>query len=350
MSTAEDRDASGAASSAAWARAAVVSVVALCGFQVWWGIRMRSEIADLRASAARLEQAASRPAPGGVAELGEKIEKLEAEFMVVADDIARMDVRILDLTRMLEQRDEGGPEAQQPPDLDWTLPELFDAARLGADSVGIALTRDEIRVPAQIAQRGGPLEYFAVLKGGKAHESLIQVVGNTPADQRRPRDFGIKLNNAIQALGFRRGQPIRFTAAGTRPATGDVIHVYLEWTTNGAKELVRAEDLVWHTREMRPMKPGSFVFVGSTFVPAEARGELEFGADLTAECIATYSAPVTMIDNTEPGAQDDTIFVAASPRIPDDVHDVTLVLRRSPAAGVKEFPAPPPAADGGERR
>lgn len=332
-----------AASSVAWARAAVVSVVALCGFQVWWGIRMRGEIADLRATAGRIEAAATAGAGGPAGEIAARMERLEADFAVLADDIGRMDRRIVDLTAMLEQRDGGGgADMSQPPDLDWTLPELFEAARVGADSVGISLTRDEVRVPAQIAQRGGPLEYFAVLKGGKAHESLLQVVGNTLPDQRRPKDMGIKLSNAIQALGFPRGQPIRFSAAGTRPAQGETIHLYVEWTTGGVKELVRAEDLVWHTGEQRPMKPGSWVFVGSVFVPAETRGELEFGADLTAELAATYSAPVTIIDNVETGAQDDTVFVAATPRIPADVENVTLVLRRTPASGVKEFPAPPP--------
>ena len=35
------------------------------------------------------------------------------------------------------------------------------------------------------------------------------------------------------------------------------------------------------------------------------------------------------------------MFLAASPRIPDDVREVTLIVRRDELVGVKEFPAVP---------
>lgn len=336
-----------------WTTASVVAVLALTGFQAWWGIRMRGELDDLRATAARLEAAAAKPAadvgkpaPAGADAqamqlIAERLEALQGDFAVLADDVNRLSQKFDGLAAALEQRGTISSETPQPADLDWTQPELFEAARKAADTVGVTLTKDEVRVPAKVCLREGPLEYFAVLKGGKEHETLLSILGNTALDQRRPKDLGVKLNNAIQALGFKRGKPIKFTPAGTRPAQGQTVHLYIEWTTGGKTEIVRAEDVVWNRLEDRPMSRDAWVYVGSSFVPGDDPGTVDFAADLTAECVATYSAPNTMIDNIEPGAQDDTVFLAATPRIPEDVNLVTLVIRREPLATVKEFPAIP---------
>lgn len=339
-------------SGSALTTAALVSVLVLCGFQLWWGLRIRDRLDEVGAAVVRLE-AAGRPAgPGpaggadrtaddaGVAGLTEQIETLRADFDFLAGDIERLGRKIDDLSRSLENRDAlGGDDPVGPPELDWTEPELFEAARRAAESVGITLTADEVRVPARICIREGMLEYFACLKGGKEHETFLSLVGNVPEEARRPRDFGAKLNTAIQALGFKRGRPIRFSPAGTKPATGDPVHLFVEWTRGGATELVRAEDLVWNRIEERPMQRGRWVYVGSSYLEGDEAGTFDFAADLTAEAVATYSAPNTIIDNTEPGAQDDTVFVVATPRIPDDVVHATLVIRRTDREATKTFPA-----------
>jgi hypothetical protein len=279
-------------------------------------------------------------ASGGT--LDEKMDALRGDFDLLVNDVQRIERKIGDLTTQLENRGAVASEAPQPPDLDWTEPALFEAARKGADSVGIQLTKDEVRCPARLVLREGMIEYFAVLKGGKEHETLVSLVGNTLPEARRPKDMGVKLNNALQALGFKRGKAIRFSQSGTLPAQGETIHMFIEWTTGGKTEVVRAEDLVWHRTMNRPMKPGSWVFVGSLFVEGEQRGTLDFAADLTAEVASTYSAPSTMIDNVEPEAQDDTVFLAATPRIPEDVSNCTLIFRRTDLKeGVKVFPPVP---------
>lgn len=269
----------------------------------------------------------------------EKIDALRGDLDLLVNDVQRIERKIDGLTAQLENRGAISTEPPQPPDLDWTEPALFEAARKGAESVGFTLTKDELRCPARLVLREGMLEYFAVLKGGKEHETLLSLVGNTMPEARRPRDMGVKLSNAIQALGFRRGKSIRFSPDGTMPAQGETIWMYVEWTTGGKKEVVRAEDLVWHRTEERPMKPGSWVYVGSLFVAGDAPGTLDYAADLTAEVASTYSAPSTIIDNVEPDAQDDTLFLVATPRIPEDVSVCTLVLRRTDLKeGVKVFP------------
>jgi hypothetical protein len=313
---------------------------------------VRRDVTALRAAVDALPRAPAAAPPNPVAgegSLDAKVDAIRADLEFVVSDLQRLERKLDDLSAQLENRGTFETESPQPPELDWTQDDLFETARKGAASVGYALTRDELRCPAQLVLQSGLIEYLVALKGTKLHETLFSIVGDVPSDARRPRDMGVKLNNALQALGFRRGTPIRFGPTGTAPAQGQTVHLYVEWTTGGVREVVRAEDLVWHTRLARPMRRGSLVYVGSLFVPGDEQGSLDFAADLTAEVVATYSAPSTIIDNVDEGAQDDTVFVVASPRIPKDVLDCTLIFRRTPLdeATLKEFPEPPPAPAGG---
>ncbi len=327
----------------AWIAGALVVVVALQVLAAW---QTRAALDSLDATAARLEKAAieTEQVARQVKMLDDRVRRIEVvadEWDFLIDDVEKINGQVSDLIRALEGRDGldiGG--VPQPPDLDWTEPELREAARQAAATVGITLTDDEIRIPARIVLREGILEYFAVLKGGKEHESLISLVGNAGEGERRPKEFGAKLNNAIQALGFRRGTPIRFTAAGTRPAEGETMYLFVEWQEAGKPVLVRAEDLVWDRIRDRAMPHDAWVYVGSSWVEGDAPGELVFAADLTAEAIATYSAVNTIIDTRAPGAQDDTVFLVASPRLPEGVSDCTLIIRREDREPTRTFPDP----------
>jgi hypothetical protein len=356
-----------------WTGAALAVLVVLTAVELGHAWVLSRRVDEVRISVQDLSRAldaakaASRPAAGATGtpagagprtgpdladSLDDKVDALRGDFDLLTNDVQRLERKIDDLTAQLENRGAVSSDAPQPPDLDWTEPTLFEAARKGAESVGFTLTKDEVRCPARLVLREGALEYFAVLKGGKEHETLVSLVGNTLPEARRAKDMAVKLNNALQALGFKRGKPIRFTPNGTQPAEGEPIFIFVEWTTGGKTELVRAEDIVWHQKESRPMKAGSWVYVGSLFVAGETRGSLEYAADLTAEVACTYSAPSTIIDTTEPDAQDDTIFLSATPRIPQDVVNCTVIFRRKDLKeGVKVFPPVPTGGeDGGGRK
>jgi hypothetical protein len=340
--------------------ALVVAVAALCVFQLWWAMTISGRVeeisslkTELQAQLVQLEDVSARVEKAAlqVGQPGERLEGIELkmeglqtvadEWEFIVEDIQRIDSKISKLIVAFENQ--MGTEVDNPapvvPDLDWTQPALFEAARRAADSVGITLTEDEVRVPSKLVLRQGLLEYFAVLKGGKEHEALVSLVGNTPEDDRRPAEFGAKLNNAIQALGFKRGKPIRFTPGGTKPAQGETIHLYIEWKDGDETITALASDLVWNRRTGAPMAPGKWVYVGSSYVAGDAPGSTQFAADLTAEAIATYSAVNTIIDNTTEGAADDTVFIAATPRLPEEFGVVTLILRKEPlpAADVRVF-------------
>jgi hypothetical protein len=327
----------------AWVAGGLLVVVGLQVFASW---ETRSLIGTMEANAAALEKAQlqTRDVAQQVENLQARVERVQIvadEWEFLVDDVQKLSGQMRDLITGLEGRDGVAfGEPGQPPDLDWTEPALHEAALRGAESVGIELTDDEVRVPARLLLKQGILEYFAVLKGGKEHEALVSLVGNLAPEERRPKDFGVKLNNAIQALGVKRGKSIRFTPNGTRPAVGQTVYLFIEWEEAGETVVVRAEDLIWDRMRDTQMPSDTWVFVGSSFVEGDEPGELLFAADLTAEAVATYSAVNTIIDNIAPGAQDDTVFVVATPRVPDNVQDVTLVVRVVDREPTRTFETP----------
>ncbi len=351
-------DASTSSPLSGWIAGGLLVVV---GLQVWSGWTTRAALQEVRASAKALDEAgvsageldriAARieKAAIDIEQVGRRLDRIDGrlvEIEVIArdweflvDDITRMRQRVDEIISSLEGRGGAGSGVQQPPELDWTQPDLFGAAQRAAETVGVTLTEDEVRIPARIVAREGILEYFAVLKGGKEHEALISLVGNAGPKDVRPAQFAAKINNAVQALGFRRGRPIRITASGTWPAEGQTAYLFVEWDEDGETVVVRAEDLVWNRRLAQPMPRDSWVYVGSSWIEGETPDELIFAADITAEVVATYSAVNTMFDTIAEGAQDDTVFLAATPRIPQEIDAATFVVRFTDREPTRTFPA-----------
>jgi hypothetical protein len=336
-----------------------VAILAACVFQFVWALKTRQSMEEVRASLARMEKDSERMdrLETTLNAIEEKVDKAAGDQSFLVDDVTRLSKKVDDLVGTMEGRDAGpkAEEADAPPTIDWTQPTLFAVAEKAAAEYGISLTADEVRVPARFVLRSGSLEYFAVLKGGKEHETLISLLGNTPKGERRPKDFGARLNNAIQAIGFKRGKPVRFTAAGRVPPEGDTAYLFVEWEEKGETVVARAEDLIWDRVDEKPMERGKWVYVGSTFVKGDDAGTKVFAADLTGEAVATYSSPDTMFDNTTSADADDTVYLVATPRIPAEVDECTFVIRKKDLAKVHEFPEPPktddPKADdmGGEK-
>lgn len=338
----------------------VGAVWLMTAFQLYWTHEARGRLADIEA---RLEAGPSAAQPDeatvrlekAVIELRGQLDSIEGlrtmseEWDFVVDGQLKTERNVADIKVFLEEQFQADMDAvEQPPQLDWTEPELFAAAQRKAAEYGIELTEDEVRVHSEVVLQSGLLEYFAVLNGGKEHEALISLVGSLDPKEPRPKDFGARLNNAIQALGFSRGQPLRLTRLGSKPPVGETIHIYLELAIDGEQRVVRASDLIWNRLTGRAMEPGQWVYVGSSWVPGRDEGEVEFAADLTGEAVATYSAVNTIIDNVSEGAVDDTVFIVATPRVPEGTKTATLILRKEPLTeGVHEFP--PPSTDFAEQ-
>lgn len=313
---------------------ATLAILALCVFQAIWAARTRDAIEETKVSLAALDH------------IEESLAKLAADQEVLVDEVARVSKRVDHIVSSLENR--GGtsrPEEAEAPQIDWTQTQLFEKARTSCAEYGIELTKDEVRVPSRFVACRAAIEYFAVLKGGKEHETLLSLIGNVAKGERRPADFGARLNNAVQAIGFKRGRPVRFTEAGRVPPQGEPAYLFIEWEEKGEKVLVRAEDLVWNRIEERPMERGKWIYVGSAVGRVAEDAPLVFAADMEGEAVATYSSPAAIFDNTTQYDGDDTVFLVAAPRIPDGVENCTLVIRRADREPTRTFPDQPPAGD-----
>jgi len=318
---------------------ATLSILALCVFQAIWAMRTRDAIAETKASLKSLES---------LDHIEESLAKLAADQEILIDDLARVSKRVDHIVATLENRGGAGgavPEEMELPQIDWTDPQLFEKARTSCAEYGIELTKDEVRVPARFVACRSNIEYFAVLKGGKEHETLISIVGNVPKGERRPRDFGARLNNAVQAIGFKRGRPVRYTETGRAPPQGETAYLFIEWQEKGEKVLARAEDLVWNRVEEKPMERGKWVYVGSAVGRIGEDPAPVLAADVEGEAVATYNSPYTIFDNASQYGADDTVYLAATPRIPADVEACTFVIRRTDREPTRTFPPPPPAGD-----
>ena len=334
------------------------AILALCVFQTVWAFRTRAALERVEASAAKFDKAAEQfeasrakfdTAAEQLTAIEETISRLEAEQGLVAEEITRLARKVDGVVTALEGR--GGPQAQdevEPPQIDWTQPQLFAAAQKSCAEYGIEVTKDEVRVPARFVVREGAIEYFAVLKGGKEHETMISLRGNIAADARRPRDFGARLNNAVQALGFKRGRAVKFLPTGRVPPQGDTAYLFVEWKEKGETVVARAEDLVWDRIDEKPMERGKWVYVGSAFVRGQEPSAPVFAADLEGEAVATYNSPYTIFDNASQYGADDTVYLAATPRIPADVEACTFVIRRTDREPTRTFPDIP-KQEGGEK-
>src|SRR6185436_6754457 len=153
---------------------AAVAILSLCVFQVIWAFRTKKSLEDLETSLARLTAIDEK-----LDKVEEKIDKLTADHDFLVDDVSRISKKVDDLVASMENRDGGkSADSVEAPQIDWTDPQLFETARKSCAEYGIELTKDEVRVPARFVLRGGTIEYFAVLKGGKEHETLLTLVGN----------------------------------------------------------------------------------------------------------------------------------------------------------------------------
>ncbi len=220
---------------------------------------------------------------------------------------------------------------------------------------GIRLLEDRVVVPGRVVLRGGALEFLAVFRGGKAHESIFVLTGTPDAEGKPPEGMGASLNACLMALDLRPGTPTRMLPGGrTVPGKGATIHVSVEWEEGGRKVRVRAEDLVWDRPLNRPMQEGKFVYAGSYFATEG------YVPDLTGDGVAVYSVPTCVVDLDDPRAADDTIFMACTPRIPAEDTKVDLVFSPKPLEPTRTWsesdarlaldegnPSPAPAAPAG---
>jgi hypothetical protein len=159
-----------------------------------------------------------------------------------------------------------------------------------------------------VNQVEGPVEFLACGPAGKLHESVL-VLAAKPLD----------LQAALLALRLKSGPPMRDVGMG--PPVGDTVAIWVAWTTNGVRKIVRADELLWNRRDQAVVK-SDWIFTGSTFIDGK------FKAMDDQSLIATYWDPWSIVNLADSvGGDDDAVFVKRD-AIPPLGTEITLYIQR----------------------
>jgi hypothetical protein len=115
------------------------------------------------------------------------------------------------------------------------------------------------------------------------------------------------------------------------PASGEPIHMYVEWEVDGKTIRARAEDLVYNETTNRAMDANTWIYVGSRFLRNVGTGQSDFMAEVTGNIAATFGGENSIVANASPEATDDNeanFFRGYTPRCPPLETPVTLVISR----------------------
>jgi hypothetical protein len=166
--------------------------------------------------------------------------------------------------------------------------------RLGR--VTVDLKAKSVTCDGRVNMNRGLIEYLAVAKGGKVHESLLEV---------DVRPLHLQLGLIMVGLEPRGGLVEQGDA---RVPQGSPVAIGVSWEKGGKETQLPAEQLVWDMKKQRPMAPGAWIFSGSS-----VRGA-GIAADRELSLVATYRDPAAIVNNRLPEGADDTVY-EANPRV-----------------------------------
>jgi len=273
----------------------------------------------------------------------EVIEDLQFQLGKMIRWSGRVENALSDLIILIEDGGISAGPKEEPPQKIFT-PEMRAKIAMQVKPRGILLTDDRIEIEGTIgAGRTAALEFFTVVRGGKEHEALV-VLQPPDTEENLPVGYAASINIACQALNLRRGKPTRYSRAGgdVKPAEGEPVYLYIEWErADGERVRAAAEDLVYDQKAGRTLLPGTWIYVGSTFLRNRDTGVREYMADLNGHVVSTFGSAHAILSNKTPDAtEDDTsnFFCGYASRIPEVGTRVKLVISAKPLDGVHEFP------------
>jgi hypothetical protein len=190
----------------------------------------------------------------------------------------------------------------------------------GRFQLGRVLLNKEARsvsFPAVVNLKESPVEYFLVADYGKIHESVL-----------RSAVQPFHVNLALLLLGAKGAGTNALPEDPKLALPGDKVTIEVRWKTDKGEKTARAEDLVFNRRTQSPMARGSWVYTGSVIF------EATFLAQQEGSIVSLMTDPVALVNNPQPGREDDENW-RPNPKALPDVEtpvDVTIQLNPIPAA------------------
>jgi hypothetical protein len=192
-------------------------------------------------------------------------------------------------------------------------------------SITIDMSKNEVVLPGKINEvTWVAVEYLAVSKGGKLHESII-ALDSEP----------IHINLGLILIGLTPGKKkLKYQGDPSTPE-GTPVNIFVEWDEekNVVKKdkiekiketkRIRAEELVLNTKENKPMKNTHWVYTGSFFDE-----ENRFRAQISKSVIAVYHDPDALIDNPLKEGGESNVYGVNKEKCPPIGTPVRLIIQK----------------------
>lgn len=188
--------------------------------------------------------------------------------------------------------------------------EISDGVHRMGD-VTVDFNKREVSVPGEINIISGDtiLEFFAVGKFGKTHESLIMVHAEP-----------IHIQLALVQLGMSPEMDLTIEGDPRQPQ-GDSAEVWVEWERGTEVLRQRAEKLVWNAMNAHPMQQTHWVFTGARIE------NNQFTAQKYHNIIAVYRDPDSIFNHPLPGGKDDRTYRVNTDAVPSKGTPVKVIIR-----------------------
>ena len=177
-----------------------------------------------------------------------------------------------------------------------------------------------VSFPAAVNLTKGAMEYLLVTTWGKVHESILR----TETEPFRIH-IGMLLLGA-KGAGTNEEELIQLAAPYvSNPSSiqipGDKISVEIRWRTHDKVTTRGAEELVYNSLRKSSLRRGKWVYNGSFME------ETTFVAQREGSAISLITDPEALINNSGPGHDNDSVWLANTKRLPPSDVPLEVVIR-----------------------
>ena len=191
----------------------------------------------------------------------------------------------------------------------------------------------EIRIPAKVNLREGPLEYVLVHESGKVHESLFSTAV-------RPTELNVVLlllnwKQSDKFFDFTEPERGGVLVKGAENPPASLVEVHLAWKDkDGTDQTCRVENWLHQVEKKAKITVEPFIYTGSRIMP-----DGKFLAEETGSILALYMDPASMVNNPRDGNDLDDVWVNDE-NVPAKDTPVTIIFKPAAAPATAEEKKP----------
>ena len=191
---------------------------------------------------------------------------------------------------------------------------------------GVRLDKNQktVSFPAAVNMTDGLIEYLLVGKGGKTHESLFVTEISPYYIHLAMLLIGAKGNPHDESLEKNAPPPSTINADYLRNAPelkGDGVQITATWKAGNQSRTANVEDFIVNLGEKRPMRHGPWTYNGSMFYHGR------FLAQVDLSIAAMVTDPEALINNRQPGHDNDQVWSIDPARTPKTGTPVTITIK-----------------------